>query len=222
MQDIILYPFSGTTREAVSLIQAINDAAPEPVWNILGFCDENLALEGITYRTYPILGDHRALKQYPDAKILVCPNQSNNCRTRHIEINKLGIPQTQFATLVHPSAQLGHESRIGFNTMVMGGVHLTNEVTVGHHSLILPNTVIGHEAHIGDYALVGANVSISGGVTIEENCYIGSGSQFLQGVTIRRGTIVGMGSVVLYSSEENSTLAGNPARALHQTSSSNV
>lgn len=218
MKDLILYPFSGTTREAVSVIQAVN--AVHPQYNLIGFLDDNLALKGITYRDYPILGTPSDFSNYPQAFILACPNQSNTCRNRHLEILKLGIPKDRFATLIHPTVEQGHQTQVGHNTLIMGGVHLTNEVSIGNHCLILPNTVIGHEATVEDYALIGANVSISGGVHIEENCYIGSGSQLFQGTHIRQGTIIGMGSVVLYSTEGNSTIAGNPARALHQTVSS--
>lgn len=104
----------------------------------------------------------------------------------------------------------------------MGGVHLTNEVTVGDHCTIMHNSVLHHEVTLGEGTYIGSNVSVGGGVNTDTNCYISNGSHIFKGLTLRQGTLVGLGSVVLYSTKEEASIAGNPAMTLPQKSSSDL
>lgn len=212
MQDLILFPFNGNAREAVSVVEAINRQVP--TWNLLGFVDDNPDLAGKTFHGYPVLGKRDALKEYPQAKILACPGRPENFRMRDQIIDALDLPPARFATLIHPSADIGLGVQIGHNTLIMAGVVLTVDVHIGSHCVILPNTVIAHESILGDYTLVGSNVSVSGNVQIAPKCYIGTGAKLIQEIQIAEGTLIGLGSVVLRSTEPQSTVVGSPARAL--------
>lgn len=215
--DLLLFPFNGNAREAVCVIEAINRV--KPTWRLLGFVDDNAELCGRDFYGYPVLGNKEIIADYPQAKLLVCPGRPENFRLRDQIIDGLSLTREHFAILIHPSAEIGTGSNIGYNTVLMAGVVLTAGVSIGNHCVILPNTVIAHESVVKDYCMMGSNVSVSGGVTIEEKSYIGTGSKIIQEVTIGRGSLIGIGTVVLKSTPANSKVAGNPGRLLEASCS---
>lgn len=212
MKDLLLFPFGGNAREAVSVIDAIN--CERPTWNIIGFVDDDMSKQGITWHGYSVLGDRKIFNKYKKAKVLAVPGNPSNYLKREQLIDSMGISSERFVKLVHPTATIGPEVSIGFNTLIMGGVQTTVDISIGNHCVVRPNTVISHDVKIHDYCLIGANVSISGNVEISRLSYIGAGSNLIQGLFVDEGTLVGMGAVVLRSTTPCSVVVGNPARPL--------
>lgn len=215
MKELILFPFNGNAREAVSVVKAINQQ--NKTWNIIGFIDDNSGFLGKNGCGYRVLGTREKISTYPDAKMLAVPGRPENFHKRDRIIGSLKIDKEHFATLIHPSVQIGVNVNIGYNTLIMAGVVVTANVSVGNHCVILPNTVISHESIIEDNCMIGSNVSISGGVHIKRCSYIGSGTKLIQEITIGEKTLAGLGSVIIKSTEPESVVAGNPARLLRRT-----
>ncbi|MEW5819936.1 MAG: NeuD/PglB/VioB family sugar acetyltransferase [Cyanobacteriota bacterium] len=212
MNDIILFPYGGNTKEAISIIEDINNI--EKKWNIIGFIDDNINLKDIEYNNYPVLGNKEILQSITSAKILAVPGSHNNYFNRDNVINSLNITKDRYAKIIHPSVNIGTNVIIGYNTLIMPGVVITANNIIGNHCIILPNTVISHDSTIEDYTMIGSNVSISGSVKVKKQSYIGSGSKLIQNITIEEKTLIGLGSVVIRSTEKGDVVAGNPARLL--------
>lgn len=51
-------------------------------------------------------------------------------------------------------------------------------------------------------------------VLLKRNCWIGAGATILPGVTVGENAVVGAGSVVTKDVEDNTVVAGNPARII--------
>ncbi|MCH5330753.1 MAG: galactoside O-acetyltransferase, partial [Alistipes sp.] len=51
-------------------------------------------------------------------------------------------------------------------------------------------------------------------VLLKRGCWIGAGSTILPGVTVGENAVVGAGSVVTKDVEDNTVVAGNPARLI--------
>lgn len=214
MNDLLLFPFNGNAREAITTIETINEKKKQ--WNILGFFDDDKNNMKREIQGYHLLGQRDILDRYPQAKVLAVPGSSETHLQRRKIINSLNIPKERFATIIHPDSSISHDTKIGFNTLIMAGVVTTSNVTIGNHCVILPNTVISHDSVIKDYCLVGSNVTVSGRVVLEELCYIGSGTRFIQDICIGEGTLAGIGSVILKSTEPYSVVVGVPARFLRK------
>ncbi len=212
MQELLLFPFGGNAREAASVVQAIN--RQQPTFELLGFVDDNPELQGHDYHEVPVLGGREVLDRYPNAQVLACPGRAENFRRRDKIIALLDLEPERFATVLHPSVEVGLGSHIGTNCLLMSGVALTGNVTLGNHCVILPNTVVSHDVSVGDYTMIGSGVSVSGSVELGRLCYIGSGSKIIQEITIAEGSLVGLGAVVIRPTEPNSVVVGNPARPL--------
>jgi len=112
----------------------------------------------------------------------------------------------------------------------LGKVLINNNVEIGNLNTIdkgaLENTIIGeyvftdNQVHIGHASRIGKNTIITagnvfgGGVRVGENCYFGINSSLRDNISIGDNVFVGMGSNVISNIEDNTTVAGNPAKNL--------
>ncbi len=213
-KKLILFPFGGNAREALLCILAINTI--EKKWDILGFVDDNPSLRGRSSCGIKVLGDREVFKRYPGAQVLAVPGNPDNYLRRKGVIDALGIKQALFATIIHPSASVSPDAKIGYNTVVMPNVVISCGVRVGNHCVILPNTVISHDSILGEYCMVGSNVSISGNTRIGQVCYIGSGTKIRDRISIGEESLIGLGSNVISAVGKGVVAAGNPARVIRK------
>lgn len=208
---IVLFPFGGNAREAVTTIDALNSNG-ESI-EICGFLDDEFA--AITRAHYPMLGGRGHWRQWQGrAKLLAAPGGPANYLERAAIIASLGATAADWATIIDPSARIARSAQVGLNTMIQAFCYVGVDVRVGDHCVLLPHTVVSHDSVVGDHSMTGAHVSISGNVTIGRNCYIGASSSIHQGVMVGDGALVGMGANVVDDVPARAVVAGNPARVL--------
>ncbi len=117
-------------------------------------------------------------------------------------------------TVVHPTATIAPDSRIGANGAVLGGACVSSSVTIGEHAMVYYNATIGHDAVLGDYVSVYPGANVSGSARLEEDTLVGSGAVVLQGRTVGRGAFVGAGAVVTRDVGPHLVGVGSPASPL--------
>ncbi|CDX54573.1 maltose O-acetyltransferase [Mesorhizobium plurifarium] len=110
----------------------------------------------------------------------------------------------------------------GFNLFLGEGVFLnagctildTAPVRIGKGTLLGPNVQIYCAEHHREATGRLAGLEIAKAVTIGDNAWIGGSAVILAGVSIGEGAIVGAGAVVTRDVPANTTVIGNPARAV--------
>jgi len=209
-KKLLIFPFGGNAQESLMSILAINRIQQE--WEIMGFIDDNDALQGKEYLGFKVLGGRELLKVHKDACVLAVPGSPQSYLKRREIIEQLPVDHSRFATIVHPSVVRAPDSLIGHNTLLMPHVVISCGVRIGNHCIILPNTVISHDARVNDYCCIGSNVSISGAVNIGPECYIGSGVSIREQIRIGQRTLIGLGSNVVSDVEPETVAMGNPAK----------
>ena len=213
--DLIIAGSGGFARETAAAVNATN--AIEPTWRLLGFLDDNAALHGTRRSELSVLGAIGEARKRTAACVAVCVGSPRDPGARERVVHRLWLPAERFATLVHPSADIGTGCRLGVGSVLLAQVVLTADVTIGSFVGVMPHAVLTHDNVIEDFATIASGVRLGGGVHIGRGAYVGAGALIREGVTIGAGALVGMGSVVLRDVPPGHVHVGNPARYLRTT-----
>ncbi len=205
MKDLIIIGASGFGREVAWLTERINEK--EPVWNLLGFLDDNPELSGSCVNGYPVLGTIQESAKYPEA-YFVCAIGASKLRREIIS----RLPEnTKYATLIDPSVLMSQRVEIGEGTIICAHTILTVNIRIGKHTIINLDCTVGHDAVLRDFVTLYPSVNISGAVTVNDTVEMGTGMQVIQGKTIGSETIIGAGAVVVKDIPEKCLAVGSPA-----------
>jgi sugar O-acyltransferase (sialic acid O-acetyltransferase NeuD family) len=202
---LLIFPCNGNGVEA---IDCLGDR-----FRLIGFVDDTPEKQNSRPFGYNVFS-RAAFSDFPDAQVLAAPGSPVSFRARAEVIAGLGLNDSRFAQVIHPSARISSLAEIGHNVLIMAGVVLTSNCIIGNHVCVLPNTVIHHDVALGDWSLVGSSVTIAGNVKVGANSYIGSGSCVMNGLKIGSGALLGLGSNVIRDVAPGATVAGNPARQI--------
>ncbi len=211
MKDLIIIGASGFGREVAWLVERINQKSP--VWNLLGFVDDNPELHGKDVNGYPVLGGCEALASYPES-YAVCAVGSAKIRRKIIDKVKSLSPSQKFATLVDPTVETSALVKIGEGSIICAHNILTVNIEIGNHVIVNLDCTIGHDAIIEDFVTVYPSANISGITHIGEGSELGTGMQIIQGKTVGRNSIIGAGAVVVKDIPENCVAVGAPAKPI--------
>ncbi len=215
MRDLVIVGAGGFARETAAAVRAVNEL--RPTWRLRGFLDDDPALHGTERAGLPILGAIDQLTEMSATATVVCVGNPRNYLARQRIVERLALPAERYATILHPSADVGAGSVIGPGTVLLAGVVLTADVTVGEHVAVMPHVVLTHDDRVSDYVTVASGVRLGGGVVLRPGAYVGAGALIREGVTVGDRSLVGMGSVVLRDVPAGEVWAGNPARRLRAT-----
>ena len=211
MKDLIIIGSGGLGRETAWTAERINAVCPE--WNILGFMDDNIQVQGHIIDGYKVIGTTAAAKNYPDA-YYVCAIGS--ARIRRLVVEKIkSIADVKFATLIDPAAVIGKDrDNIGEGCIICANTYITIDIKIGNHVYIGGNAAVGHDAQLGDYVTMYPAAVLSGSTHIGSGCELGTGSRVIQGLSIGNNTIVGAGAAVVRNLPPDCTAVGVPAKPI--------
>lgn len=211
MKDLIIIGSGGLGRETAWTAERINAVNPE--WNILGFIDDNIQVQGHIIDGYRVIGTTACVKDHPDA-YYVCAIGS--ARIRRLVVEKIkNIADVKFAVLIDPASVFGKERvDIGEGCIVCANTYITLDIKIGSHVYIGANSTVGHDARINDYVTLYPGVNLSGSTHVGSGCELGTGSRVIQGLSVGNGTIVGAGAVVVRNLPPDCTAVGVPAKPI--------
>lgn len=211
--DLVIFGAGGHSREMHDLVMAVNQH--KPVFNFLGFLDQSFNAKAKD--TTLILGDHTWLCDKPKVRVAIAiGNSASRIRVRNLIRS---VCSNQFQTLIHPTAYIGANCKIGDGSMISAGAVLTCGVTLGEHVIVNVRTSLSHEALVEDFVTIAPNATICGAVSVATGADIGAGATIIQLKKVGAWSIVGAGTVVIKDVAENVTVAGNPARQIAERKS---
>ena len=117
-----------------------------------------------------------------------------------------------FASLVHPSAVVAKEVRLGEGCQIMGGVVVQTGSIIGDNCILNTCCSLDHDCNVAAHSHLAPGVIVCGGVSIGERSHIGAGSTLIQGVSLGGDVFVAAGATVVQSSPDRVKLRGTPAR----------
>jgi sugar O-acyltransferase (sialic acid O-acetyltransferase NeuD family) len=204
----------GFGRETLEAVQACN--AVRPTWDVLGFLDDDPALQGTSVDGVAVVGRVDDLLLHPSAAAVVTIGNPSNFTWRRLIVERLGSLPGRWATVVHPSASIPASATVGPGTVVLAGVVATTGVKIGAHVAVMPSVVLTHDDVVCDFATLGSGARLAGDVTVGEGAYIGAGALVREHCRIGAWALVGMGAGVTGDVPDGEVWAGLPARRLRR------
>ena len=211
MKDLIIFGASGFGREVAWAVERINKV--NPTWNLLGFMDDDVTIQGSIINGYKVLGKSTEICNYRNA-FFVCAVGASRTRERIVGKMKDINPAIKFGIIIDPSVELSSLVTIGEGTIICAHTILTVDISIGKHVIINLDCTIGHDAIINDFATLYPSVNVSGITKIGHAVELGTGMQIIQGKAIGEYSIVGAGSVVVKDIPEKCTAVGIPAKPI--------
>jgi len=178
---------------------------------IKGFLDDNPdALAGFHYPNKIIgkISEYEPLKNERVVLSILDP------KTKRRIAEYLMTRGAEFYTLIHPTAIIGTNIKMGKGIIICPNCILTNDITIGDFVFINTNSTIGHDAIIGDYTSINGKVEITGRVKVGNGCLFGVGAKVIPGRVINDGAKIGAGSIVIRNVQRDVTVFGNPAKRI--------
>ena len=214
-KKLILFGASNFGDEIVQLFRDINKASSSPVWDIVGFLDDNASSHGKVRNGVPVLGSKDWINSN-DIKDICFVCVIGNPKIKAKIVAFLKEKKAKFATGVHPSVIVSETSSVGEGTVITAGNIITTNAQIKDHIIINLACTIGHYTVIENYCTINPGANISGDVVLKEGVYIGTNATVLEKITIGKYSILGAGAVANKEIPENVTAVGIPAKVIKQ------
>lgn len=211
MRNIAIYGAGGFGKEVACLIRRINERAE--TWNLLGFFDDNPALNGKMVSHYgPCLGGISALNAF-DGPLSVVMALGNSHVVRSL-VSKITKRDVDFPNLVDVSFYIVDRQAfmMGHGNIIQGPGSASCDVVIGDFNVLNGSVVLGHDVNIGSYNTIMPDTRISGEVHIGEGNFLGVGSIVLQQLKIGNNVTLGAGSVLMTKPKDGFLYLGVPAK----------
>jgi sugar O-acyltransferase (sialic acid O-acetyltransferase NeuD family) len=217
VEDLLIIGAGGFARETAAAVAAVN--AVRPTWRLLGFLDDDPLLHGREFEGVRVLGATDLAGRLPEARVVICVGNPRGYRARARLVDRLGLPESRYATVIHPSAQIAESCVVGPGSVILAHATMTVGVEVGAHVAVMPQVVLTHDVVVADYATLASGVLLGGGARIGRGAYLGAGALIREQVAVGAWAQVGMGSVVLRDVPAAEVWVGSPARYLRPAES---
>lgn len=211
MKHLIILGAGGMGRQVLSFAKSCDGYGKE--YDIKGFLDDNLnAMDG--FPDYPpVLGTVDGYQIVADDVFF---NSIGDIKAKKLCIQKILDKGGDFITLIHPTAQVSPDTKIGKGCMLGSYVGVGVETTIGDFCLIQSKATIGHDVHIADYARIDCNVVLIAGVNVGNDVCIHTSSVINHDVSLGDGSTVGAMSFVIRNVKAGQTVFGNPAKKIFE------
>lgn len=203
MRDLFIVGAGGFGREAVWTVERINNSLAKPIWNIIGFADDDPAKSAGNFEGYPMLGSiEKVSKDYPGSSVLIAIG--DNAVRRQIYAKLRGH---DFPVFIDPSAQISPTAEFQHGVFVAPGAIVSVGTVIGKFVIVNARAGIGHDSVVGEFSNIAPGVSISGHTTIGKDVFMGTNSCTAPGLKIGDGAVVSCGTPVMKNLAEKSLLS---------------
>lgn len=191
--------------------KVVADIARRSGRTVRAFVDPN-ANTAIFLDAPVVVGIEDLLREAPTPFNAVVAIGDNATRLKIVaDIDSLGS-NIAFAILMHPSASIASDVKLGPGTVVMAQAAINSSSTIGRHAIVNTHASIDHDCRIEDFASIGPGAVLGGRVSVGRHSAVSIGAVISHAVSIGENTIIGAGAVVVRDIPAGVVAYGNPCR----------
>lgn len=158
---------------------------------------------------YRVAGPVALFPSYRDRDFIVAIGSADIRRRIQSELQNTSV---SIVSLVHPSAIVAEDVRIGAGSVVMAGAVVNPSSVIGKGCIVNTGATIDHDCAVGDFVHVSVGAHLAGTVTVGNSAWIGIGAVVSNNLWICPGCMIGAGAAVVGDINAPGTYFGVPAR----------
>ena len=166
---------------------------------------------------YPVLGSDDELvqlrKEFPHCDFFIAIGDNSTRLKVKLKVESL-FPEINFPSVVHPSAQIAKDVKIGQGVCIMAGVVINSSSNIGDFCILNTKASIDHDNFIGDFSSLAPNTTTGGDVSIGEFSAIGISATIKHGIKIGNHSVIGAASYINKNMPDNVVAYGIPGKII--------
>ncbi len=211
-QKVIIVGSSGHSKVIIDIFEK------EKKYQIVGLLDDfrKIGEETLGYKVIGKVKDlPDLLSKNPNCKIFIAIGDNWN-RKKVIDKIVDSIPNIDFVTAIHPSAQIGKNVQIGNGTAIMAGAIINSETIIGNFVILNTKSSIDHDCQMLNFSSLAPNATTGSNVLIGEFSAISIGAIIKERISIGTHSIIGAGALLLKNCGDNLIMYGVPAKEIRK------
>ncbi|WP_413307809.1 acetyltransferase [Bacillus sp. 1P10SD] len=157
----------------------------------------------------PVSAANFIKKVHQDIKFIIAIGDN---KTRKKIFHDLGLSKNDYLTLVHPTAYISPDAKVGQGTIIMPKSVINSDAVIGDHCIINTGSVVEHDSMLEDFVHLCPNSTIAGTVSMGEGACLGTGGTIIPNKRIGEWTMIGAGATVVNDLPSHCLAVGIPAR----------
>lgn len=199
MSDVVVIGGGGHAKVVISTLRACGHSVP-------AVFDDDTAQWGTQILGVPVSGPAEAACRagYEWGFIAIGQNTARQSMARRLNLRWL--------VLVHPTAYVAPEVKLGDGTVVMAGAIVQPGSVIGEQTIVNTGATLDHDCRVENFAHLAPGVHLAGNVHVAEGAFLGTGCVVIPGRQVGAWTTVGAGAVVVRDLPGEVVAYGVPAR----------
>ncbi len=203
----------GSAGHAKVIIDIVEKSNKYQILGLIGLSHEI----GQTLLSYEVLGTEEIIpsimQAHPNCLFIIALGD-NWKRSMVFHKVKAIYPDAEFATAIHPSAEIAQSASIGKGVVVMAGAIINSSTVIGDFSIVNTKSSVDHDNIFEEFTSIGPGATTGGNVTVQAFSAICMGAVIKHGLTIATQSVIGAGALLLNNCPSYTISYGSPAKVI--------
>ena len=197
MENVFVYGAGGHGKVVVDTFRNAQNA-----YEVTCFIDDDLRLHGREILGLPIRGPDGI--DHGGGFVAIGDNASR--------VRIASRYRGRLATLVHRTAVVGQDVRVGEGSVLMSGAIVNVGTTIGANVIVNTAATVDHDCVIGDGVHIAPGCHLCGDVEVGEGSLLGVGTLVVPGVRIGRNAFIHAGQTITRNVPDGATVRASRGR----------